>query len=95
LRETRDIKQSILKHKIDNEGKASIGAYTFDENVARKELASMIIVHEYLLSMVEHEYFRKFVGAIQPLFEKKIGRHTVRRDIFKICGRKRKDNEIA
>ncbi|KAH7665852.1 Tam3-transposase (Ac family) protein [Dioscorea alata] len=73
LRKTRDIKQR----------KVSLGTFSFDEEVARKELASMIVLHEYPLSMVEHFGFRKFVGAIQPLF-KNISRGTVKRDILKI-----------
>ncbi|KAH7661090.1 Ribonuclease H-like protein, partial [Dioscorea alata] len=83
LRKTRDIKQSLLKAKINNEGKVSLGTFSFDEEVARKELASMIILHEYPLTMVEHFGFRKFVGAIQPLF-KNISQGTVKRDILKI-----------
>lgn len=37
--------------------------YTFDQDVARKELAAMIILHEYPLSMVDHAGFQRFVSA--------------------------------
>jgi hypothetical protein len=40
----------------------------FDQDVARKELATMIILHEYPLSMVDHVGFRRFISALQPLF---------------------------
>ena len=53
LRKTRDIKQHILKHKVDSKGKVAIMTYTFDVDVARKALASMITVHEYRLSIAE------------------------------------------
>ena len=65
-----DVIQSILKHKVDNKGRVSAGIYVFDENVARKKLASMIIVQENPLSTIEHECFRSFIEAIQPLFKK-------------------------
>jgi hypothetical protein len=51
--------------------------YTFDQDIARKELSAMIVLHEYPLSMVDHVGFRRFIGALQPLF--KIGtRNTIR-----------------
>jgi hypothetical protein len=33
--------------------------YTFDPEVARRELAAMIVLHEYPLSMVDHAGFSK------------------------------------
>ena len=53
----------------------------FDQDVARKELALMIIVHEYPLSMVNHVGFRKFCAALQPTF-KLVSRNTIRKDII-------------
>ncbi|XP_026452125.1 zinc finger BED domain-containing protein RICESLEEPER 2-like [Papaver somniferum] len=49
----------------------------------RKELAYMIILHEYPLSIVEHEGFRRYSNALQPLF-KVVSRNTIKNDIFKI-----------
>lgn len=37
LRKIRNIKKSILKPKVDNEAKVSIGTNAFDEDVARKK----------------------------------------------------------
>jgi hypothetical protein len=51
--------------------------YTFDQEIARKELASMIVLHEYPLCMVDHTRFRRFVSALQPLFEM-VTRNTIR-----------------
>jgi hypothetical protein len=51
--------------------------YTFDQDVARKALAAMIILHEYPLCIVDHIGFRRFVSALQPLF-KMVTRNTVR-----------------
>ena len=53
----------------------------FDQDVARKELALMIIVHEYPLSMVDHIGFRKFCAALQSAF-KLVSRNIIRKDIL-------------
>jgi hypothetical protein len=47
----------------------------------RKELAIMICVHEYPLSMVDHVGFRRFCAALQPLF-KTMFRNTIKKDIL-------------
>ena len=44
-------------------------SYTFDQEVARRELSNMLVLHEYPLSIVDHAGFRKFVHALQPLFK--------------------------
>jgi hypothetical protein len=51
--------------------------YTFDREIARKELASMMVLHEYPLCMVDHTGFRRFVSTLQPLF-KMVTRNTIR-----------------
>jgi len=43
------------------------GAYN-KEN-AKRDLATMIILHEYSLSIVDHIGFIRFVTTIQPLFQ--------------------------
>ncbi|PON70055.1 Ribonuclease H-like domain containing protein [Trema orientale] len=43
----------------------------------------MIILHEYPLSMVDHEGFREYSNSLQPLF-KVVTRNNIRSDIFKI-----------
>jgi hypothetical protein len=55
----------------------------FDQDVARKELALMIIIHEYPLSIVDHIGFRKFCAALQRAF-KLLSRNTIRKDILDI-----------
>ena len=61
-------------------GSVTLEKYVFDQDVARKELALMIIVHEYPLSMVDHVGFRKFCAALQPAF-KLVSRNTIRKHI--------------
>ena len=64
------------------DGPMSLNAYQFDQVKVRNNLAHMVILHEYLLSMVDHIGFRKFVGFLQPLF-KLISRNTLKSDILK------------
>nr|KAJ0212715.1 hypothetical protein LSAT_V11C400206220 [Lactuca sativa] len=66
-----DIRQSILvqeKKKVDGTT-MHVSDYTFNVDTSWKDLAEMIIVHEYPLSIVEHHGFRKFVGGLQLLFK--------------------------
>jgi hypothetical protein len=78
----KGFKQSSLKLTANaQDGTVTLEKYTFDQDVARKELALMIIVHEYPLSMVDHDGFRKFCAALQPLF-KVVSRNTIRKDII-------------
>jgi hypothetical protein len=63
------------------DGSVLVEKYVFDQGVARKELALMICVHEYPLSIVDHVGFRRFCAALQPLF-KVVSRNTIRKDIF-------------
>ncbi|XP_025878851.1 zinc finger BED domain-containing protein RICESLEEPER 2-like [Oryza sativa Japonica Group] len=70
---------------IDAEGRVTVGKYVFDQEVARKELALMICLHEYPLSIVDHVGFRRFCGALQPLF-KVMTRNTIRKDIIDLFG---------
>ncbi|KAL5674353.1 hypothetical protein ACJX0J_018659, partial [Zea mays] len=44
-------------------GNVLLEKYVFDQGVARKELALMICVHEYPLSIVEHVGFRRFCAT--------------------------------
>ena len=73
----KTLSQTSLRFRATDAGTVSIENYTFDQDIARKELAAMIVLHEYPLSMVGHAGFRRFVHALQPLF--KIGtRNTLR-----------------
>ncbi|KAK8579303.1 hypothetical protein V6N12_069630 [Hibiscus sabdariffa] len=53
------------------------------QDVARKELAKMIIMHDYPLSIVDDEYFRNYCYSLQPMFDMP-SRTTIRRDILDI-----------
>ncbi|KAJ1279080.1 hypothetical protein BS78_04G127900 [Paspalum vaginatum] len=77
----KGLKQSTLKMSTAADGTVSLENYVFDQNVARKELALMICLHEYPLALVDHAGFRKFCAAMQPLF-KVPSRNTIRTDIM-------------
>ncbi|KAL3508988.1 hypothetical protein ACH5RR_028389 [Cinchona calisaya] len=47
----------------------STGSINFDQKRSRFDLARMIILHGYSLTMVEHFGFRIFVRNLQPLFD--------------------------
>ena len=57
--------------------------YVFDQDVARKALAEMVVLHEYPLSIVDHVGFRRYSSALQPMF-KMITRNTLKNDIIGI-----------
>jgi hypothetical protein len=83
--------QSGLRFDRTDAGKISVENYTFDQDIARKELGAMIVLHEYPLSMVDHVGFRRFVGALQPLF--RIGtRNTIRYFLFENTSFMKSDN---
>jgi hypothetical protein len=75
--QNKTLAQSSLRLNSQEGGKISVENYTFDPEVARRELASMITLHEYPLSIVDHTGFRRFVSALQPLF-KMVTRNTIR-----------------
>ncbi|XP_076884521.1 zinc finger BED domain-containing protein RICESLEEPER 3-like [Bidens hawaiensis] len=80
-----DIRQSILimeQKKVDGSS-SYLSNYTFNPDNSRRDLAEMIIVHEYPLTTVDHHGFRKFVQGLQPLF-KVPSRNTIKSDILKI-----------
>nr|KAJ0208840.1 hypothetical protein LSAT_V11C400193330 [Lactuca sativa] len=70
------------KKKVDGTT-THVSNYTFNADTSRKDLAEMITVHEYPLSIVEHHGFRKFVGGLQPLFRVPF-RNTIKGDIKSI-----------
>lgn len=47
----------------------SLGSCRFDQERSRHDLARMIILHGYPLSMVDHVGFKVFVRNLQPMFE--------------------------
>ncbi|XP_023891281.1 zinc finger BED domain-containing protein RICESLEEPER 2-like [Quercus suber] len=65
-----------------------LNAYQLDQLKMGNNLAHMVILHEYPLSMVDHIGFREFVSSLQPLF-KLISRNTLKSDIIKIYDNER------
>ncbi|XP_020992617.2 zinc finger BED domain-containing protein DAYSLEEPER-like [Arachis duranensis] len=59
FRTTKEIRQCMMKTTPTTSGKiVVVGAYTFDQENARKELSIMVCLHEYPLSIVDHIGFR-------------------------------------
>lgn len=79
--QNKTLAQSSLRFNSQEGGKISVEKYTFDPQIARRELAAMIVLHEYPLSIVDHIGFQRFVTALQPLF-KMVTRNTIRKDIM-------------
>jgi hypothetical protein len=87
--QSKTFSQSSLRFGCHDTGKVLVEYYTFDQEIARKELASMMVLHEYPLCMVDHRGFRRFVSALQPSF-KMVTRNTIRNDIMKQYETKKK-----
>ena len=81
-RQFRDVGQ-MLKATKTKEGDVEIRTFKFDQDTTRRELANMVILHEYPLSMVEHLGFHRFMGTAQPLF-KLPSSNTLKSDILQI-----------
>ena len=80
--------QVLIRQQNKVDGMMDLNAYQFDRVKERNNLARMVILHEYPLSMVDHIAFREFVGSLQPLF-KLISRNTLKSDIIKIYDNER------
>ena len=78
-----DIKQQLFEVEKRGCGTVQIGGFTFDQNISREKLAHAIILHEYLLSIVDYVAFKDFASSLQPLF-KMVSRNTIKDDIMKI-----------
>lgn len=89
----RDIRQQLLiKEQKKVDGSTDLWSnYHFDPEKTRKDLASMVIVHEYPLSIVDHYLFREYSADLQPLF-KVPSRNTLKKDIVKIYGEEKIKN---
>ncbi|XP_058753844.1 zinc finger BED domain-containing protein RICESLEEPER 2-like [Vicia villosa] len=83
LRNTRDIRQAIIKtEQVDNQT-VMVGSYSFNQDIARRSAVRMIILHEYPLAMVDHIGFKDFCVVMQPLFNV-VSRNTIKADIMKL-----------
>lgn len=58
--------------------------HNFEPEKAKKELATMIIMHNYPLSIVEQRRFRDFILFLQPLLKPFLSRNEVRNEVLKI-----------
>jgi len=56
--------QSNLRFASTDKGAVAVENYMFDQDVARKALYTMITLHEYPLSIVDHLGFHQFVSAL-------------------------------
>ncbi|TXG58183.1 hypothetical protein EZV62_016012 [Acer yangbiense] len=56
----------MLKATKIKEGDVEIRTFKFDQDTTRRELANMVILHEYPLSMVEHCGFHRFTYVPCP-----------------------------
>ncbi|TXG53815.1 hypothetical protein EZV62_019071 [Acer yangbiense] len=82
--------QQIDLRKLSNSDRNVMGSscltlttQQFDNDCSRSELARMIVMHDYPLSMVEHEGFRDFCLSLQSLF-KHVCRKTISGDILRM-----------
>ena len=73
----------LLKQQNKMDGKMSLIPYHFEQVKVKSNLACMVILHEYPLSMVEHIRFREFVSSLQPMFNV-VSRNTLKSDILNI-----------
>ncbi|CAN1813068.1 Putative AC transposase [Linum perenne] len=48
-----------------------------------KELAIVVLMHEYPLSIVEHLHFKRFCYSLQPLFSAQ-SRNNLKRDVMRL-----------
>ncbi|GAB2269933.1 hypothetical protein Dimus_038811 [Dionaea muscipula] len=74
--------QKVLTNMLKND-KLQMMPYSFDQDFARKQLACMIVMHEYPLSIVDHVGFRRYSSALQPSF-RLVSRNTIKDDILKL-----------
>ena len=93
FQDIRDMNQNFLvrdQNKVDS--MAGVNANHFDQNVSRNELARMIILHEYPLSIVDHIGFRKYSNSLQPLF-RMVSSNTIKKDILSIYENEREKSK--
>ena len=67
----------------EKKGKVLLVNNVWDEEEVRKELSSVVIMHEYPLSIVEHGRFRRYSKALNSSF--KMTQGTLSRAIFLKC----------
>ncbi|KAK2661315.1 hypothetical protein Ddye_007848 [Dipteronia dyeriana] len=73
----------MIKATKTKEGDVKLSTFQFDQDIARRDLANMIILHEYPLSIVDHSGFQRFISSVQPMF-KIPTKNTLKSDIMKL-----------
>ena len=53
----KQLSQTSMRFNCTDAGKIYVENYTFDQDVARKKLGAMMVMHEYPLSMIDHVGF--------------------------------------
>ncbi|XP_057550579.1 zinc finger BED domain-containing protein DAYSLEEPER-like [Amaranthus tricolor] len=85
------------KRKIDGSTYLAVNEkpkkVVFDQEVSRKELMKMVVMHEYPLSMVDHIGFRNFVRSLNDNF-KMISRNTLKNDVIKTYNTERSSLKV-
>ncbi|KAL8156752.1 hypothetical protein AgCh_001742 [Apium graveolens] len=76
------IRQKLLASNF-NKDHPELASYSFSHEGVKKELAKMIIMHEYPLSIVDHIRFKRYSTFLQPLFKVPC-RNTIKNKIFQI-----------
>ncbi|XP_020251906.1 zinc finger BED domain-containing protein RICESLEEPER 1-like [Asparagus officinalis] len=72
-----------IAYGAQKDGAAELEGSHFDQDLSRQDLARMIILHEYPLSIVHHAGFRTFVRNLQPQFNL-LSHETIKDDCMKI-----------
>ena len=96
-KEGTDIRKQVLvkqHNRARSKGISSPSVFNEeDQKASRRDLARMVILHEYPLAIVDHVGFRDFVGGLRPNF-KIVGRNTLKRDIKKIYNEKKQKTMV-
>ncbi|CAN1268070.1 Putative AC transposase [Linum perenne] len=78
-----DGSQKFLGPNLLIKGKTELVATAYNAEVSRKELATVVLMHEYPLSIVEHLHFKRFCYSLRPLFSFP-SRNTLKRDVMRM-----------
>ncbi|CAN1317252.1 Zinc finger BED domain-containing protein RICESLEEPER 2 [Linum perenne] len=76
-----DGQQRVLGANYLPKGKAQMIATEYNYEVSKKLLCSMILLHEYPLSIVDHIGFKRYSCSLQPLFKVPC-RNTIKKEIL-------------
>ncbi|XP_074327338.1 zinc finger BED domain-containing protein RICESLEEPER 1-like [Apium graveolens] len=77
-----NIRQKLLTSNF-NKDHPHMASHSFNPAASKKELATMIIMHEYPLSIVDQVRFKRYSASLQPLFKVPC-RNTIKSEIFRI-----------